>query len=50
MYETVALAAPVAVDPTFEAALPADEVDDDAGRLARALRRWMSELPRRGSG
>lgn len=50
VYETVALAAPVAVDPSFEAALPADEVDDDAGRLARALRRWMSELPRRGSG
>ena len=50
VYETVALAVPVAVDPSFEAALPADEVDDDAGRLARALRRWMSELPGRGSG
>ncbi len=50
VYETVALAAPVAVDPTLEAVLlAADEDDDDAGRLVTTLRRWMAELPRRGS-
>ena len=49
VYETVALAAPVAVDPTLEAALAAgDEDDDDAGRLVTTLRRWMAELPGRG--
>jgi phosphatidylinositol alpha-mannosyltransferase len=48
VYETVALAAPVAVDPSLEAALSAaDEVDDDAGRLVTMLRRWMAELPGR---
>jgi phosphatidylinositol alpha-mannosyltransferase len=51
VYETVALAAPVAVDPSLEAALlTADEEDDDAGRLVTTLRRWMAELPGRGSG
>ena len=50
VYETVALTAPVAVDATLEAALtPGDEDDDDAGRLLTTLRRWMSELPGRGS-
>ena len=50
VYETVALAAPVAVDPSLEAALlPSDEDDDDAGRLVTTLRRWMAELPRRGA-
>jgi phosphatidylinositol alpha-mannosyltransferase len=44
VYETVALAAPVAVDASLEAALPAgDELDDDAGRLVTTLRRWMAE-------
>ena len=44
VYETVALAAPVAVDASLEAALPSvEEGDDDAGRLVTALRRWMSE-------
>ena len=54
VYETVALAAPVAVDPTLEAALlPGDDDDDDAGRLVNGvddagrlvptLRRWLSE-------
>ncbi|MEX2289907.1 MAG: glycosyltransferase family 4 protein [Mycobacteriales bacterium] len=48
VYETVALAAPVAVDATLEAALPpGDDVDDDAGRLVTTLRRWISELPGR---
>lgn len=48
VYETVALAAPVAVDASLEAALsPADEVDDDAGRLVTTLRRWIAELPGR---
>jgi phosphatidylinositol alpha-mannosyltransferase len=51
VYETVALTAPVAVDPSLEAALlSADEEDDDAGRLVTTLRRWMAELPGRGSG
>ena len=50
VYETVALAAPVAVDLSLEAALPAgDEDDDDAGRLVTTLRRWMAELPGRGA-
>ena len=50
VYETVALAAPVAVDATLEAALvPGDDVDDDAGRLVTTLRRWMAELPRRSA-
>jgi phosphatidylinositol alpha-mannosyltransferase len=73
VYETVALAAPVAVDPTFEAVLeqprgaeggaPAtgddgvsdlgdddeDDEGDDVGRLVPTLRRWLSELPRRGN-
>lgn len=48
VYETVAVAAPVAVDASLEAALPAgDEDDDDAGRLVTTLRRWMSERTRR---
>lgn len=50
VYETVALTAPVAVDASLEAALTlADEDDDDAGRLVTTLRRWMAELPGRGS-
>jgi phosphatidylinositol alpha-mannosyltransferase len=68
VYETVALAAPVAVDPTFEAVLEQpraapgdargtgddgvsdlDDEGDDAGRLVPTLRRWLSELPRRGN-
>lgn len=50
VYETVAVAAPVAVDATLEAALvPGDEDDDDAGRLVTTLRRWIAELPRRSS-
>jgi phosphatidylinositol alpha-mannosyltransferase len=48
VYETVAVAAPVAVDASLEAALPlGEEEDDDAGRLATSLRRWMSERSRR---
>ncbi len=48
VYETVAVAAPVAVDASLEAALPpGDEDDDDAGRLVTSLRRWMSERARR---
>ncbi len=48
VYETVAVAAPVAVDASFEAALPpGDDDDDDAGRLVTTLRRWMSERARR---
>ena len=50
VYETVALAAPVAVDATLEALLQAEEDDDDAGRLVTTLRRWLSELPGRGGG
>jgi phosphatidylinositol alpha-mannosyltransferase len=49
VYETVALAAPVAVDATLEALLQAEEVDDDTGRLVATLRRWLAELPGRGS-
>ncbi len=49
VYETVALTAPVAVDASLEALVLADEVDDDAGRLVTTLRRWMAELPGRGS-
>lgn len=50
VYETAALAAPVAVDVTLEAALATgDEDDDDAGRLVSTLRRWLAELPGRGS-
>lgn len=50
VYETVAVATPVAVDPSLEAALgQGDEADDDAGRLVTTLRRWMAELPGRGS-
>ena len=50
VYETVALAAPVAVDASLEAALlAADDEDDDAGRLVTTLRRWMAELPGRGA-
>ena len=50
VYETVAVAAPVAVDPSLEAALgQGDEADDDAGRLVTTLRRWMAELPGRGA-
>ena len=51
VYETVALAAPVAVDPSLEAALAqsGEPDDDDAGRLVTTLRRWMAELPGRGS-
>jgi phosphatidylinositol alpha-mannosyltransferase len=53
VYETVAsrepAAAPVAVDPSLEAALAADGGDeDDAGRLVPTLRRWIAELPGRG--
>ncbi|MCW2679990.1 MAG: glycosyl transferase group 1 [Frankiales bacterium] len=48
VYETVAVAAPVAVDATLEAALPVgDEDDDDAGRLVTTLRRWMADRARR---
>ena len=48
VYETVAAAAPVAVDLSLEAALPAgDEDDDDAGRLVTTLRRWTVERARR---
>jgi len=48
VYETVAVAAPVAVDLSLEAALAPDGADeDDAGRLVPMLRRWISELPRR---
>ena len=55
VYETVALPVrtPVAVDETLEAELLREQVDeagpDDAGRLVTTLRRWMAELPRRGS-
>jgi phosphatidylinositol alpha-mannosyltransferase len=50
VYETVALAAPVAVDASLEAVLAAgSDEDDDAGRLVTTLRRWMAELPGRGS-
>lgn len=50
VYETVALAAPVAVDASLEAALlAAGQDDDDAGRLVTTLRRWMAELPGRST-
>jgi len=44
-----ALAAPVAVDASLEAALPSgdEDDDDDAGRLVTTLRRWMAERARR---
>jgi phosphatidylinositol alpha-mannosyltransferase len=49
VYETVAVAAPVAVDLSLEAALvPDGDDEDDAGRLVPMLRRWISELPGRG--
>jgi len=48
VYETVAVAAPVAVDASLEAALPeGDEDVDDAGRLMTTLRRWTTERVRR---
>lgn len=49
VYETVAPTAPVAVDASLEALLQAEEDDDDAGRLVTTLRRWLAELPGRGS-
>jgi phosphatidylinositol alpha-mannosyltransferase len=49
VYETVAVAAPVAVDLSLEAALQPDlDGEDDAGRLVPTLRRWIAELPGRG--